>query len=30
MDFNTLFHGFNNKKVLVVGDAMIDAYMWGK
>ena len=30
MDFNTLFHGFNDKKVLVVGDAMIDAYMWGE
>ena len=30
MDFNKLFHGFNNKKVLIVGDAMIDAYMWGE
>ena len=30
MDLNTLFQGFNNKKVLIVGDAMIDAYMWGK
>lgn len=30
MDLNTLFKGFNNKKVLVVGDAMIDAYMWGE
>jgi len=30
MDFNTLFQGFNNKKVLIVGDAMIDAYMWGE
>ena len=29
MDFKTLFQGFNNKKVLIVGDAMIDAYMWG-
>ena len=30
MDFDTLFSGFNSKKVLVVGDAMIDAYMWGE
>ena len=29
MDFKTLFQGFNDKKVLIVGDAMIDAYMWG-
>tara|TARA_E500000331_G_C17268899_1_gene718283 strand:- start:2656 stop:3642 length:987 start_codon:yes stop_codon:yes gene_type:complete len=25
-----LFDTFNNMKVLIVGDAMIDAYMWGK
>ena len=30
MDFNTLFQGFNNKKVLIVGDSMIDIYMWGE
>jgi rfaE bifunctional protein kinase chain/domain len=30
MDFNKLFQGFNDKKVLIVGDAMIDAYMWGE
>ena len=30
MDLNTLFQDFNNKKVLIVGDAMIDAYMWGE
>ncbi len=30
MDLKTLFQGFNNKKVLIVGDAMIDAYMWGE
>ena len=30
MDFNTLFQGFNEKKVLIVGDSMIDSYMWGK
>ena len=30
MDLDALFTGFNSKKVLVVGDAMIDAYMWGE
>ena len=30
MDFNTLFQEFNNKNVIIVGDAMIDAYMWGE
>jgi rfaE bifunctional protein kinase chain/domain len=30
MNFNTLFQGFNDKKVLIVGDAMIDAYLWGE
>ena len=30
MDFNILFQGFNYKKVLIVGDSMIDAYMWGE
>ena len=30
MDFNKLFQGFNDKKVLIVGDAMIDSYMWGE
>jgi len=30
MDLNSLFTGFNSKKVIVVGDAMIDAYMWGE
>lgn len=29
MDFNALFKGFNSKRVLIVGDAMIDTYMWG-
>ena len=29
MNFNELFEGFNSKRVLIVGDAMIDAYMWG-
>jgi len=30
MDFKHLFQEFNNKKVLIIGDAMIDAYMWGE
>ena len=30
MDFTTVFKQFNTKKVLILGDAMIDAYMWGK
>jgi len=30
MDFKTLFQEFSTKKVLIVGDAMIDAYMWGE
>lgn len=30
MNFNKLFEDFNSKKVLIVGDSMIDAYMWGK
>jgi len=30
MDIKILFQGFNDKKVLIVGDAMIDAYMWGE
>jgi rfaE bifunctional protein kinase chain/domain len=25
-----IFQSFNNKKVLIVGDSMIDTYMWGK
>ncbi len=29
MDFNKLLEEFNTKKALIVGDAMIDAYMWG-
>jgi len=29
-DIIALFDSFNNMKVLIVGDAMIDAYMWGK
>ena len=30
MDLDTLFQDFNNKRILIVGDAMIDAYMWGE
>ncbi len=30
MDLNTLFTEFKLKKALVIGDAMIDAYMWGE
>tara|TARA_B100001758_G_scaffold247927_1_gene268639 strand:- start:14950 stop:15924 length:975 start_codon:yes stop_codon:yes gene_type:complete len=30
MDFNQLFNEFNSKRVLIIGDSMIDAYMWGE
>ena len=30
IDFKKVFSEFNNKKVLIIGDAMIDAYMWGE
>ncbi len=30
MDLDKLFNEFNSKKVLVIGDAMIDAYMFGE
>ena len=30
MDFHALFNDFNLKNVLIVGDSMIDAYMWGE
>ena len=29
-DLNHLFDAFNNLKILVVGDIMLDAYVWGK
>ncbi len=29
IDFKKVFSEFNNKRVLIIGDAMIDAYMWG-
>lgn len=28
-EINTIFSSFNNLKVLVIGDVMVDAYMWG-
>ena len=28
IDFKKVFSEFNNKRVLIIGDAMIDAYMW--
>ena len=30
MNLNTLFSNFKSKKVLIIGDAMIDTYMWGE
>ena len=30
MNLETLFTGFNSKKALIIGDSMIDAYMWGE
>lgn len=29
-DINQLFEQFNSKKVLIIGDVMIDAYLWGR
>lgn len=29
IDFNNLFKSFESKKVLIIGDLMIDSYMWG-
>lgn len=29
-EIEILFNGFNSKKVLILGDVMIDAYLWGK
>lgn len=28
-DFESLFSGFKNQKVLIIGDVMIDTYLWG-
>ena len=30
IDFKKVFSEFNKKRVLIVGDSMIDAYMWGE
>ena len=30
IDLKKIFSEFNNKRVLIIGDAMIDAYMWGE
>lgn len=29
-EIENLFRSFENKKVLIIGDSMVDAYMWGK
>ncbi len=29
IDFNSLFSQFRNQKVLIIGDVMIDTYLWG-
>ena len=29
MNIKNIFNSFDSKKVLIIGDAMIDAYMWG-
>lgn len=30
LEINQLFDQFNTKKVLIIGDVMIDAYLWGR
>jgi len=30
LDLEKIFKNFNNLKILVIGDVMIDSYMWGK
>jgi rfaE bifunctional protein kinase chain/domain len=30
LDLERLFENFNQQKILIIGDVMIDAYMWGK
>jgi rfaE bifunctional protein kinase chain/domain len=30
MDINQVFEAFNNLRVLVIGDVMLDSYVWGK
>jgi D-glycero-beta-D-manno-heptose-7-phosphate kinase len=28
--YKTLFEGFNNLNIMIIGDVMVDAYLWGK
>ena len=30
LDIDSLFNSFNKSNILVVGDSMIDSYVWGK
>lgn len=30
VDFQSVFETFNQKNILIIGDVMIDSYMWGK
>ena len=30
LDLQKLFNSFNSQKILVIGDVMVDCYMWGK
>jgi D-glycero-beta-D-manno-heptose-7-phosphate kinase len=30
LDLNILFNKFNTQKVLIIGDVMVDCYLWGK
>ena len=30
LNFNTVFKSFNQFNILIIGDVMIDSYMWGK
>ncbi|MCF8331105.1 MAG: hypothetical protein K9H84_01495 [Bacteroidales bacterium] len=29
MDYNKIFEAFNHQKVMIIGDVMVDAYLWG-
>ena len=30
LEIDSLFNSFNKSNILVVGDSMIDSYVWGK
>ena len=30
MDYKKIFNKFNDLNILIIGDVMIDSYMWGK